>query len=131
LPQKQGIDAFSSCYAGLLIKQTHEMRPPTSSGEGEPLTTFHALFLKHHPHFRGGAFSMARRKKAVTVQKTLLSVAEVAVMLGVCRTTVYKYIYSEGLPSMLLRGAGLPRMRFHDLRHSAASSTRRVQLFRR
>lgn len=47
---------------------------------------------------------MARRKKAVTVQKTLLSVAEVAVMLGVCRTTVYKYIYSEGLPSMLLRG---------------------------
>jgi excisionase family DNA binding protein len=47
---------------------------------------------------------MGRHKKAVTVQKTLLSVAEVAAMLGVCRTTVYTYIYSEGLPSMLLRG---------------------------
>ena len=47
---------------------------------------------------------MVRRKKAVTVQKKLLSVAEVAAMLGVCRTTVYKYIYSEGLPSMLLCG---------------------------
>lgn len=63
------------------------------------------LFEKQYPHFRGEEYSLlARRKKAVTVQKTLLSVAEVAVMLGVCRTTVYRYISSEGLPSMLLRG---------------------------
>ncbi len=48
---------------------------------------------------------MARRKKASTAQKLLLSVADVAVMLGVCRSTVYNYIYHEGLPSIVLRGA--------------------------
>ncbi|WP_371864840.1 helix-turn-helix domain-containing protein [Dictyobacter aurantiacus] len=34
----------------------------------------------------------------------LLSVADVAIMLGVCRTTVYQYLNHEGLPSILLRG---------------------------
>jgi excisionase family DNA binding protein len=47
---------------------------------------------------------MARRKKLSTAQPLLLSVADVAIQLGVCRTTVYKYIYAEGLPSMLLCG---------------------------
>jgi hypothetical protein len=47
---------------------------------------------------------MARRKKISVAQPLLLSVADVAIMLGVCRTTVYNYIYHEGLPSMLLRG---------------------------
>lgn len=47
---------------------------------------------------------MARRKKIPVAQPLLLSVADVAIMLGVCRTTVYNYIYHEGLPSMLLRG---------------------------
>ena len=48
---------------------------------------------------------MARRKKISTAQPLLLSVADVAIQLGVCRTTVYKYIYSEGLPSILLCGS--------------------------
>lgn len=47
---------------------------------------------------------MARRKKIPTAQPLLLSVADVAIQLGVCRMTVYNYIYQEGLPSMLLRG---------------------------
>jgi excisionase family DNA binding protein len=47
---------------------------------------------------------MARHKKISTAQPLLLSVADVAVQLGVCRTTVYQYIYHDGLPSMLLRG---------------------------
>jgi excisionase family DNA binding protein len=47
---------------------------------------------------------MARRKKISCAQPLLLSVADVAVMLGVCRQTVYNFIYREGLPSMLLRG---------------------------
>ena len=47
---------------------------------------------------------MARRKKLSTVQPLLLTIPDVAIQLGVCRTTVYKYIYHEGLPSMLLRG---------------------------
>jgi excisionase family DNA binding protein len=47
---------------------------------------------------------MPRRKKVSTVQPLLLSVADVAVMLGVCRMTVYNYINFDGLPSMLLRG---------------------------
>ena len=47
---------------------------------------------------------MGRRKRISTVQPLLLSVADVAVQLGVCRSTVYRYIYHEGLPSMLLRG---------------------------
>ena len=47
---------------------------------------------------------MPRRKKVPTAQPLLLTVSDVAIQLGVCRTTVYKYIYYEGLPSMLLRG---------------------------
>jgi excisionase family DNA binding protein len=47
---------------------------------------------------------MAKHKRISTVQPLLLSVADVAIQLGVCRTTVYHYIYLEGLPSMLLRG---------------------------
>jgi len=47
---------------------------------------------------------MARSKKVSTAQPLLLSVVDVAIQLGVCRTTVYKYIYYEGLPSMQLRG---------------------------
>jgi excisionase family DNA binding protein len=47
---------------------------------------------------------MPRRKKVPTAQPVLLTVSDVAIQLGVCRTTVYKYIYLEGLPSMLLRG---------------------------
>jgi excisionase family DNA binding protein len=47
---------------------------------------------------------MSRRKRVSTAQPVLLSVADVAIQLGVCRTTVYKYISDEGLPSMLLRG---------------------------
>ena len=47
---------------------------------------------------------MARYKRVSTAQPLLLSVTDVAIQLGVCRTTVYKYIYHEGLPSMLLRG---------------------------
>ncbi len=47
---------------------------------------------------------MARRKKVSTAQPLLLSVTDVAIQLGVCRQTVYNYIYYEGLPSMLLRG---------------------------
>lgn len=47
---------------------------------------------------------MARRKKALTATPLLLSVADVAIMLGVCRATVYRYINAEGLPSILLCG---------------------------
>jgi excisionase family DNA binding protein len=47
---------------------------------------------------------MARYKRVSTAQPLLLSVTDVAIQLGVCRTTVYRYIYQEGLPSMLLRG---------------------------
>lgn len=47
---------------------------------------------------------MARHKKVSTAQPLLLSIADVAIQLGVCRTTVYRYIYHDGLPSMLLRG---------------------------
>jgi excisionase family DNA binding protein len=47
---------------------------------------------------------MPRRKKVPMAQPLLLTVSDVAIQLGVCRTTVYKYIYHEGLPSMLLRG---------------------------
>lgn len=47
---------------------------------------------------------MARSKRVSTVQPLLFSVADVAIQLGVCRKTVYRYIYHEGLPSMRLRG---------------------------
>ncbi len=43
-------------------------------------------------------------KKVSTVRPLLLSVADVAIQLGVCRQTVYCYIYREGLPSISVRG---------------------------
>lgn len=42
-------------------------------------------------------------KKTATVQP-LLSVSEVATILGVSRQTVYAYLYHEGLPSITVRG---------------------------
>lgn len=43
-------------------------------------------------------------KKVSTVQPLLLSVQDVAIQMGVCRQTVYSYIYREGLPSILVGG---------------------------
>jgi len=45
---------------------------------------------------------MARRKRISTARPLLLSVADVAIQLGVCRQTVYNFIYREGLPSILV-----------------------------
>jgi excisionase family DNA binding protein len=45
---------------------------------------------------------MARRKRLSTAQPLLLTIPDIAVQLGVCRTTVYNLIYYKGLPSMLL-----------------------------
>ena len=39
-----------------------------------------------------------------STQESLLSIADVAVQLGVCRQTVYNYIYREGMPSIKIRG---------------------------
>ena len=47
---------------------------------------------------------MAGKKRQSMVQPMLLSIADVAVQLGVCRQTVYTYIYREGLPSIKVRG---------------------------
>jgi excisionase family DNA binding protein len=47
---------------------------------------------------------MRRNKKEVMLYPLLLSIAEVAGQLGVCRQTVYTYIYREGLPSIKVRG---------------------------
>jgi excisionase family DNA binding protein len=47
---------------------------------------------------------MGRNKRISTAQPVLLSVADVAVQLGVCRQTVYNLLYSEGLPSIKVRG---------------------------
>jgi len=46
---------------------------------------------------------MNRRKEVLVAQPLLLSVADVAIQLGVCRQTVYNFIYHEGLPSVLVR----------------------------
>jgi len=46
---------------------------------------------------------MNRHKEVLTTQPLLLSVADVAIQLGVCRQTVYNFIYHEGLPSVLVR----------------------------
>jgi excisionase family DNA binding protein len=47
---------------------------------------------------------MGRKKQVSTVQPLLLSVADVANQLGVCRQTVYTLMYRDGLPSMKVRG---------------------------
>ena len=45
---------------------------------------------------------MVQRKKASTAQPVLLTIPDVAVQLGVCRTTVYNLINHNGLPSVTL-----------------------------
>ena len=45
---------------------------------------------------------MANRKRQTAAQPLLLSIADVAVQLGVCRQTVYNFIYREGMPSILV-----------------------------
>jgi excisionase family DNA binding protein len=72
------------------------------------------LNLKHRgvfvPEFRilcedwEGKLTMSDRKRATVIQPLLLSITDVAVQLGVCRQTVYAYIYHEGLPSIKVRG---------------------------
>ena len=47
---------------------------------------------------------MSRRKRVSMAQPILLTIPDVAIQLGVCRTTVYNLIYYKGLPSILLRG---------------------------
>jgi excisionase family DNA binding protein len=47
---------------------------------------------------------MSGKKRGTEVSPSLLSVQDVATMLGVCRQTVYTYIYREGLPSISVRG---------------------------
>ena len=47
---------------------------------------------------------MAGRKRVSVVQPLMLSVAEVAVHLGVCRQTVYNLIYDGSIPSVKFRG---------------------------
>ena len=51
-----------------------------------------------------GDESMSGRKRSLEGQPLLLSISDVATQLGVCRQTVYTYIYREGLPSIKLRG---------------------------
>ncbi len=43
------------------------------------------------------------KKQTSMVAPLLLSVADVAIRLGVCRQTAYKLISCEGLPSILVR----------------------------
>ena len=50
---------------------------------------------------------MRKRKEKKSVQhaqQALLTVTQAALVLGVCRQTVYNYIYHEGLPSIVIRG---------------------------
>ena len=47
---------------------------------------------------------MSGKKRVSVVQPLLLSIADVAIQLGVSRQTVYPYIYHEGLPSIKVRG---------------------------
>lgn len=47
---------------------------------------------------------MGKKKRVSTVQPLMLSVAEVALHLGVCRQTVYNLIYDGSIPSVKFRG---------------------------
>ena len=47
---------------------------------------------------------MEKLKGVAPAQKLVLSVTDVALHLGVCRQTVYNYIYFEGMPSIKVRG---------------------------
>lgn len=51
-----------------------------------------------------GGVPMGRKKRVSAVQPLMLSVAEVAVHLGVCRQTVYNLIYDGSIPSVKFRG---------------------------
>lgn len=42
------------------------------------------------------------RKRVSTAQQLLLTIPDVAIQLGVCRQTVYNFIYREGLPTILV-----------------------------
>lgn len=55
---------------------------------------------------------MKKQGEAYT-QKLVLSVADAAIHLGVCRQTVYNYIYFEGMPSIKVRG--MRRIRLESL----------------
>jgi excisionase family DNA binding protein len=56
---------------------------------------------------------MEKQEDASSTKKLLLSVADVAIHLGVSRQTVYNYIYFEGMPSIKIRG--MRRVRFEAL----------------
>lgn len=47
---------------------------------------------------------MSRTKKVPRTQPVYLTIVEVAIMLGVCRQTIYNMIDSEGLPTISIRG---------------------------
>ncbi len=47
---------------------------------------------------------MGRIKKIPRTQPVYLTVMEVAIMLGVCRQTIYNMIDREGLPTITIRG---------------------------
>jgi excisionase family DNA binding protein len=47
---------------------------------------------------------MSRIKKIPRTQPVYLTIMEVAIMLGVCRQTVYNMIDREGLPTITIRG---------------------------
>jgi excisionase family DNA binding protein len=48
---------------------------------------------------------MGKRKKQPQTQTLLLTIPDVAIMLGVCRATVYNLIYHKGLPTIMLGNA--------------------------
>ena len=47
---------------------------------------------------------MSQGKRVSAVQPLLLSMADVATRLGVCRQTVYSYVFCGGLRSIKVRG---------------------------
>jgi excisionase family DNA binding protein len=47
---------------------------------------------------------VSRSKHTSTVQPLLLSITDVAIQIGVCRQTVYNFIYHEGLPTISVGG---------------------------
>ncbi len=47
---------------------------------------------------------MPRTKRAPRTQPVYLTVAEVAILLGVCRQTIYNMIDYESLPTIRIRG---------------------------
>jgi len=57
--------------------------------------------MASHSNIKGAS---VEKQEAAPVKKLLLSVADVAAHLGVCRQTVYNYIYFERMPSIKVRG---------------------------